>query len=63
MKRCVQPGAGERFKDCPECPELVVIPAGQFVMGSPPDEPQRDGERENQVQVTIAKPFAIVWGR
>jgi formylglycine-generating enzyme required for sulfatase activity len=57
--RCVQPGAGERFKDCPDCPEMVVVPAGQFVMGSPPDEPERDGEREDQVRVTIARPFAI----
>ncbi len=24
---------GETFKDCPECPEMVVIPAGQFRMG------------------------------
>ncbi len=24
---------GQTFKDCPECPELVVIPAGIFVMG------------------------------
>ena len=24
---------GQTFKDCPECPELVVIPAGIFIMG------------------------------
>ena len=57
--RCVQPGAGERFKDCPDCPEMVVVPAGQFTMGSPPDEPEREGDREDQVRVTIAKPFAM----
>jgi formylglycine-generating enzyme required for sulfatase activity len=59
MTRCLQPGAGERFKDCPDCPEMVVVPAGQFAMGSPPDEPERDGAREDQVRVTFAKPFAI----
>lgn len=59
MTRCFQPGAGERFKDCPDCPEMVVVPAGQFVMGSPRDDPERDGDREDQVRVTIAKPFAI----
>ena len=32
---------GSVFRDCPQCPELVVIPAGRFVMGSPKDEPQR----------------------
>lgn len=26
--------AGTIIKDCPECPEMVVIPAGNFVMGS-----------------------------
>jgi DNA-binding transcriptional LysR family regulator len=26
---------GETFKDCPECPEMVVVPAGSFIMGSP----------------------------
>jgi formylglycine-generating enzyme required for sulfatase activity len=25
---------GSVFRDCPECPEMVVIPAGDFVMGS-----------------------------
>jgi formylglycine-generating enzyme required for sulfatase activity len=24
---------GEAFKDCPECPELVTIPAGNYLMG------------------------------
>lgn len=26
---------GETFRDCPECPEMVVIPAGRFEMGEP----------------------------
>lgn len=29
------------FRDCPDCPEMVVVPAGQFVMGSPAAEPGR----------------------
>ena len=29
------------FKDCDKCPEMVVIPAGEFLMGSPPD-PEQD---------------------
>lgn len=57
--RCLRPGAGERFKDCADCPELVVVPAGTFMMGSPPTERQREGVREDQVPVTIAKPLAI----
>ena len=27
--------AGERFRDCPECPEMAVLPEGSFIMGSP----------------------------
>jgi formylglycine-generating enzyme required for sulfatase activity len=57
--RCMQPGAGERFRDCADCPEMVVVPAGTFTMGSPANEPERDAEREDQVQVRFARPFAI----
>ena len=45
---------GDTFRDCAECPELVVVPAGSFQMGSP------KYDREKPIhQVTIAKPFAI----
>ena len=30
--------AGSRFKDCDDCPEMVVIPAGRFTMGAAPGE-------------------------
>jgi formylglycine-generating enzyme required for sulfatase activity len=29
---------GSIFRDCPDCPEIVVIPAGTFTMGSTPEE-------------------------
>jgi len=32
---------GTIIKDCPECPEMVVLPSGSFLMGSPPD-PEHD---------------------
>jgi formylglycine-generating enzyme required for sulfatase activity len=54
----VEPGRGDfkpgdLFRDCSDCAELVVIPAGSFDMGS-------TTEYENPVhRVTIAKPFAI----
>ena len=31
----------EVLNDCDDCPEMVVIPAGSFMMGSPPD-PEQD---------------------
>jgi formylglycine-generating enzyme required for sulfatase activity len=62
-RRCLKPGSGktEWFKDCAQCPEMVVVPAGTFTMGSPPDEPEREHlpGSENQVSVTIAQPFAV----
>ncbi len=33
---------GEAFADCAECPEMVVVPAGSFTMGSPESEPGRN---------------------
>src|SRR5262245_3453937 len=57
--RCLIPGAGERFRDCPHCPEMTVIPAGSFTMGSRPDEPARAAAREDQVRVSIPRPFAV----
>jgi formylglycine-generating enzyme required for sulfatase activity len=29
---------GTDFRDCPDCPEMVVLPAGSFTMGSSPEE-------------------------
>ena len=40
------------------CPPMVVVPAGAFVMGSPPSESNRVVERP-QHTVTIAKPLAV----
>ncbi len=34
---------GSVFRDCPECPEMVVIPAGRFMMGTAPGEEEREG--------------------
>ena len=45
--------------DAPWCSEMVVIPAGSFLMGSPPDEPERLDWEGPQHQVTIGDRFAI----
>lgn len=43
-KAAGQQRPGEVFKDCSDCPEMVVVPAGSFEMGSPSFEA---GRREN----------------
>jgi formylglycine-generating enzyme required for sulfatase activity len=58
------PGAGryEWFKDHEAGPEMVVVPAGSFMMGSPVNEPERESWQkgtEKQHEVTIAQPFAV----
>ena len=59
-QRCLKPGAGQSFKDCPDCAEMVVVPAGSFTMGTPPDEEVANArEREDMVRVSIAKPFGV----
>ena len=46
---------GSEFRDCPDCPEMVIIPAGQFNMGS-----NNGGAEEQPVhRVAIVKNFAI----
>ena len=46
------------FQDTPSAPEMVVLPAGSFLMGSPSDEAWRDEDEGPQRQVTVAS-FAI----
>jgi formylglycine-generating enzyme required for sulfatase activity len=46
---------GRTFRDCEDCPEMVVVPAGKFMMGS------ADGDKDELPvhEVVIAKPFAV----
>ena len=37
---------GTVFKDCADCPEMVVIPAGRFLMGTAPGEEEREALAE-----------------
>ena len=50
----------ESFRECAkDCPEMIVIPAGTFMMGSPDQEAGRGRDEGPPHPVTIAKPFAV----
>ena len=78
----VTPGSGETFQDrlangepCLACPQMVVVPAGEFLMGSTPSEidmltkepslaafpraAEFSKQEQPQHRVTIARPFAV----
>ena len=56
---------GGTFRECAKvqerdyCPEMVVVPAGSFEMGSPATETSHKPEEEPLHRITIAKPFAV----
>ncbi len=52
-------GGTASFRDCATCPEMVVVPAGTFTMGSPASEADRDEDEGPQHLVRIAKRFAV----
>ena len=52
--------SGEVFRECAaDCPEMVVVPAGKVLMGSPVTEEGHDKAEEPQHMVAIGKPFAV----
>ena len=51
--------SGSTFRDCAECPEVVVIRPARFLMGSPSTEKERDVNEGPQHVVHIEKPIAI----
>jgi formylglycine-generating enzyme required for sulfatase activity len=58
--------AGERalkpkdtFEECKNCPEMIVVPAGSFTMGSAASEPGRNADEGPQHTVTFTRQFAV----
>jgi formylglycine-generating enzyme required for sulfatase activity len=50
----------DSFRECAkDCPDMLVIPAGSFVMGSPPQEKDRAEHEGPQHTVVLDKPFAV----
>jgi len=52
---------GAPIKDCADCPEVVRVPAGTFVMGTPAADPHAAATRaESQAPIVrISKPFGL----
>ncbi len=58
--------AQQSLRDCPDCPEMVTIPAGSFTMGVPPGEEKREGysgwvggDAQPQRRVTLEYSFSL----
>lgn len=47
------------FRDCLQCPEMIVVPPGSFIQGSSKAEGRLNSNEGPQRKVTIAKPFAV----
>jgi formylglycine-generating enzyme required for sulfatase activity len=57
QERVLQPK--DAFRECENCPEMVVVPAGSFTMGSPEQETGNYRDEKPQHIVTIGRPFAV----
>src|SRR5262249_45697204 len=53
------PGNGTEFRDCPDCPQMVVVPAGTFTMGTPPNEAGHADREGPQHRIAIGQDFAV----
>jgi formylglycine-generating enzyme required for sulfatase activity len=58
--------AGRTLRDCPDCPEMAVLPPGRFLMGSTEEETAREHVPAHQAaperpqhEVTIGYPLAV----
>jgi formylglycine-generating enzyme required for sulfatase activity len=49
----------DMFQDCSQCPEMIVAPAGAFLMGAPASEPRRASGEGPQHKVTFNRNFAV----
>lgn len=49
----------DTFKDCPECPEMVILPAGETTIGAPLADPQATASEQPARKVRVWPGFAI----
>jgi len=58
QERALEPK--DSFKECAACPEMVVVPAGEFLMGSSPEtDADSAADERPQHRVAIANAFAV----
>lgn len=50
---------GQMFRECPSCPEMIVVPAGTFSIGSPSAEVGRSPDEGPQRKVIFRQNFAM----
>jgi formylglycine-generating enzyme required for sulfatase activity len=55
------PSSIQPFKDCPDCPEMLMVPAGRFLMGTAPEyQIATEVPAElSPVEIRIDRPFAL----
>lgn len=53
------PGSGQSARDCAACPEMVVVQAGKFLMGTPATKEDGASFEGPVREVTIREPFAV----
>jgi formylglycine-generating enzyme required for sulfatase activity len=51
---------GDGFKECAKyCPEMAIVPAGEFIMGSPESEQGSSSSEGPQHKAVFTRPFAV----
>jgi formylglycine-generating enzyme required for sulfatase activity len=51
--------SGAGLWDCPDCPPLVLAPAGAYTLGSPDDEPMRAKDEGPRTRVVLGRALAV----
>ena len=49
----------ESFRDCEDCPEMIAVPPGSYMMGSRERKTERRGSERPQHRVTLDYEFAV----
>ena len=59
LPSCTSTGAREGTRDCADCPEMVIVPAGTAIVGAAATERFGNPDEMPQRTFTIREPFAV----